>query len=105
METSRALRILAATAVVSALAILLTSPAQARPVNEGDAVSVVDSNVGNAVAGAQAPSPQLGEAAATSSGSDGFDRRTFIIIAGGVVLVLGAAALLVTPRQRGVTLS
>lgn len=102
METSRALRILAATAVVSALAILLTSPAQARPVNEGDAASVVDSSVGNAVAGAQAPSLQLGEAAVTSSGSD---RRTFIIIAGGVVLVLGAGALLVTPRQRRVRLS
>ena len=104
METSRALRILAATAVVSALAILLTSPAQARPVNEGDAASVVDSSVGNAVAGAQAPSPRARR--------DGRDlewvrgsTRTFIIIAGGVVLVLGAGALLVTPRQRRVRLS
>ena len=46
VDTSKTLRILAATAVVSALAILLTSPAQAYLPNEGGG-SVATPTVGN----------------------------------------------------------
>jgi len=106
METSRALRILVATAVVSALAILLTSPAQARWVNEGGAVTVSAPTVGNPGDGAQAAAPQVEQAVVTSSGSDGLGTVTFVAIAGGaaLALVLGAGALLFTARQRRVAL-
>lgn len=107
METSRALRILVATAVVSALAILLTSPAQARWVNEGGAVAVAAPTVGNPGDGAQASAPLVEQAVVTSSGSDGLGTVTIVAIAGGgaaLALVLGAGALLFTTRQRRVAL-
>jgi len=106
METSRAFRILVATAVVSALAILLTSPAQARWVNEGGAVTASAPTVGNPGDGAQASSPQVEQAVVTSSGSDGHGTVTFVAIAGGaaLALALGAGALLFTARQRRVAL-
>ncbi len=39
-----------------------------------------------------------------SSMSDGFDEETVILLAGGVVLVLGAGTLLFTARHRRVAL-
>jgi hypothetical protein len=118
VETSRALRILVATAAVSALVILMTSPAQAYYVNEGGDVSVTAPVVGNPGDGAQVPTPVVGNvgdgaqvataqvdnATVASSGSDGFDGGTIAVIAGGVVLALGAAALLFTARHRRVAL-
>ena len=118
METSRALRMLVATAVVSALAILVTSPAQARWVDEGSGVSATAPVVGNPGDGAQVPAPvvgnagdgaqvptaQVGSATMASSGDDGLDGATIAGIAGGIVLVLGAGALLFTARHRRVAL-
>ena len=103
MQTSSTLRILVATAVVSALAILMTSPAHAYFVNEGGDVSVTAPIVGNPGDGAQVPAAQIEPAATTSSVSDGSD---FLIYAGGTVLVLalGAGALLITARHRRVAL-
>ena len=104
MEASRALRILVATAVVSALAILMTSPAQARWVDEGSAAPTTAPVVGNPGDGAQAQAPQVEPAVVASSGSDGFDTGTIAGIAGGTVLVLGAGALLFAARHRRVAL-
>ena len=103
MQTSSTLRILVATAVVSALAILMTSPAQASFVNEGGGVSVTAPVVGNPGDGAQASAPQIEPATTPSSVSDGSD---FLVAAGGAVLVLalGAGALLITARYRRVAL-
>ena len=142
VDTSKTIRLLGATAVVSALAILLTSPAQAYvpdegagPVtrtivgnpggtswvalelpsapqtvgNPGDGADVLPAatlpqTVGNPGDGADVLSAQTEAQVATSSGSDGFDTGTFIVIAGGAALVLGAGALLLTARHRRVAL-
>ena len=123
--TPKTLRMLAATAVVSALAILLTSPAQAYLPNEGGGSVTATTTVGNpgdsawislqpATAaqtvgnpgdGAQVSSPQI-QSVATSSGGEGFDSATFLALASGAVLllVLGAGALIFTARNRRVAL-
>ena len=100
MGTSKTFRMLVATAIVSALAILVTSPAQARWVNEGGAM--VTPTVA-APSGAQAPR-QVESPAATSDGSDGFDTRTLALVAGGAALLAGAAAFLLVARSRKVAL-
>lgn len=100
MGTSKAFRMLVATAIVSALAILVTSPAQARWVNEGGAM--VTPTV-TAPSGAQAPR-QVESPAATSDGSDGIDTRTVALVAGGAALLAGAAAFLLVARSRKVAL-
>lgn len=116
---------LAATAVVSALAILVTSPAQAYLPNEGGGAvtptaivgnpgdsgwiavesATAPQTVGNPGDGAQVSSPQT-QPVVTSSGSDGFDTGTLIALASGaaLLLVLGAGALLFTARHRRVAL-
>ena len=100
MGTSKAFRMLVATAIVSALAIFVTSPAQARWVNEGGAM--VTPTVA-APSGAQAPR-QVESPAATSDGSDGIDARTVALVAGGAALLAGAAAFLLVARSRKVAL-
>lgn len=101
MGTSKAFRMLVATAIVSALAILVTSPAQARWVNEGGAAMVTPTVA--APSGAQAPR-QVESPAATSDGSDGIDTRTVALVAGGAALLAGAAAFLLVARSRKVAL-
>ncbi len=125
VEPSKTLRMLAATAVVSALAILLASPAQASFISDGGAGPVAAPSVGNPAdsawiaveraAAAQtvanqrddarlSPSP-IDEPTVTSGGSDGLETGTFVAIAGGALLVLGAGALLLlTARHRRVAL-
>jgi hypothetical protein len=124
VDTSKTLRLLVATAVVSALAVLLTSPALAYLPNEGGEGPVAAPSVGNpgdsawialeqAAAsrtvgnpgdGAFVSTPRAEAPTSTSSGSDGFVTGTFVAIAGGAVLVLGAAAILLTTRHRRVAL-
>lgn len=116
MQTSSTFRILVATAVVSALAILMTSPAQAYWANEGSDASATTPVVGNPGDGAQVPAPVVGNAGdgaqvpaaygttVAPSGSDGFDGTTIAVLTAGIVLVLGAGALLFQTRQRRVAL-
>jgi hypothetical protein len=115
----------AAGAVVSALAILFTAPAQALyiedsgigngPVptatvgNPGDSasasqpasVSQIVGNPGDSASVAQTPNEQP---TATSGGGTDFDRAMLIGIGGGVVLAVGLGALLFTVRHRRVAL-
>ncbi len=124
MDTPTTLRILAATAVVSALAVLMTSPAQARWVddsagavpttpsvgNPGDSAwialeqATAAQTIGNPGDGASASATRIEGPLATSAASDGFDTGTFVVVAGGAVLLLGAGALLFTARHRRVAL-
>jgi hypothetical protein len=117
MNTSKTSRMLVATAVVSALAILLVTPAQAYWVNEGGSstpTAVVgnpgDSSwiseqapqtVGNPGDSAQGSAVET--AVLTSSGSGGFDTQTFALIAGGALLALmlcGGAFMLASRHRR-----
>lgn len=125
VEPSKTLRMLAATAVVSALAILVASPAGAwysdvqgngGPVvapsvgNPGDSAWVAleaataSQTVGNPADGAQISPSRIEKPTVTSGGSDGLGTGTFIALAGGVALMLGAGALLFTARHRRVAL-
>ncbi len=103
MQTSSTLRILVATAIVSALAILMTSPAQAYWVNEDSGTPATAAIVGNPGDGAKVHSTSIEPVATTSTASDGVD---FAVVAGGalVVLALGAGMLLFTARHRRVAL-
>lgn len=88
MSPSKTLRLLAAMLVVTALAVVLASPAHAYWENDSSAP--------------QAPAP----VAAPGSG-DGTAYGTILAVAGGtvVVLLLGAGAFLVATRHRRVALS
>lgn len=101
MQTSSTFRILVATAIVSALAILMTSPAQAYWANEGGAAPATAPVVGNPGDGAQVPSAS--QVATSATASDGSD---FTVVAGGAMLVLalGAGTLIFTSRHRRVAL-
>ncbi len=103
MEPSTTFRMLAATALVSALAVLVASPAQAMYVNDGGAAAATATIVGNPGDGAQVGSPV--EAPLVTSGGLTLDTQTLVAIGGGALLVLLAAgALLFTSRHRRVAL-
>ena len=109
VEPSKTLRMLAATAVVSALAILVASPAGAWysdvQGNGGPVVAPTASQtVGNPADGAQISPSRIEKQTVTSGGSDGLGTGTFIALAGGAALMLGAGALLFTARHRRVAL-
>jgi hypothetical protein len=88
VNPSKTFRLIAVTMVVSALAVLLTSPAHAYWENDSSAPA--------------APAP----VAAPSGGAEGTSYGTILAVAGGtvVVLLLGAGALLVATRHRRVAL-
>lgn len=94
MEPSKTFRMLAVTAVVSLLAILVTSPAQAM--------------YDDAAGGGSAPAPIVanpGDPAQVASGGLDLGALTFVAIGGGALLVLLAAgAVLFTSRHRRVAM-
>lgn len=121
MYPSKTSRLLVATAVVSALAILLTAPAQAYWVNEGGGstpTAVVGNPGDSGWIAQQAPqtvgnpgdSAQVTKAVETgnpvSSGSGDVDARTIGLIAGGALLalMLAAGALFFSARHKRVAL-
>lgn len=103
---------LAATAVVSALAIVVTAPAHAMYTNDGGGTgSIPTPTVGTPADGAlkqeSTTSPAGGKlvtpveaSKVASGGADGFDTAMVLAIAGGVVAALGAGTLLVVTRHR-----
>ena len=91
VETSKTLRMLAATALVSALAILLTSPAQAYVGSEGD--------------GGSATTLSVGGPGDSTEVALGLGTEAIVAIAGGAVLLLvGAGAFLFMARHRRIAL-
>lgn len=119
MTPQKTSRMLVATAVVSVLAILLVTPAQAYWANEGGGstpTAVVGNPGDSGWIAEQAPQTvgNPGDGAYVSSGDttfatstgSGFDTQTFALIAGGAVLalILCAGALVLSSRHRRVAL-
>jgi hypothetical protein len=104
MEPSKIRRLLAATAVVSVLAILVISPANAYWLNEGGAGPAAAPVVGNPGDGGQALATGVAEPVATTSGSGSVDTWMIVGVAGGFALLLAAGGALLTVHHRRVAL-